>query len=148
MMDIENPLPTLQKLSICTLIKAIQGFSKDVRLAEGCISEKAMCRAIIEPIQLTDYDIDYKNNENKYQLQFQFSPNFLLNNYGFLIGGGARLKWQILLPKFEHFADKEKERINANAIDWINACKIQLIRKDEFNVDLAYFNETLDEFIT
>ena len=83
MMDIENPLPTLQKLSICTLIKAIQGFSIDVRLAEGCISEKAMYRAIIEPIQLTDYDIDYKNNENKYQLQFQFSPNFLLNNYGF-----------------------------------------------------------------
>ena len=137
-MDIENPLPALHRITILCLLSLIKDIGKSTFMAEGCLMEACMYRKIIEPIQITEYEINYLDDELKYNLCFQLSPDFLLQNYGFLIGGGARLKWKIMLPKIN-----EEKAFTTSGIDWIQLCKAELITNKEFNVDVVYFNETL-----
>jgi hypothetical protein len=146
-MDIQDPLPILYRLTISSLMKTAGQFKKDITLAEGYIVELGMYRGIIEPIQLTEFFIDHESSECKYKLVFQFSPDFLLRNIGFMIGGGAGLKWQVSLPRFAQYTDIDKARASNNFIDWINCSKISLLRNDQFSVNTEYFEETLDEYL-
>lgn len=143
MTDITNPEFLLEKLTINTLIKQLSKLGDNLHIAEGYISEIGMYRAIIEPIQLTEFSI-CNDEKYKYKLQFQFSPNFLQKNYGFLIGGGSKLKWQMSLPKISTF----KQEISSSAKDWITQGKVDLITAQDLCIDEDYFNETIAEFFS
>ena len=141
MTDVKNPELLLEKLTLNSLIKEFKKLGDSIKLAEGFINEIAMYRAIIEPIQLIDFST-HPNGKYSFVLQFQLSPNFLLQNYGFLVGGASSLKWQLSLLGLK----KSNRQKLTKARDWLTNAKVDLISMQNLNINDEYFKETIIEF--
>ena len=91
---------------------------------------------------MTDFST-HPNEKYSYVLQFQFLPNFLLQNYGFLIGGASILKLRLSLLGLK----KSNGEKLTKARDLLTNAKLDLISMKNLNINDEYFKETIIEFL-